>query len=240
MAKPPEIKHRVRIFAETSAEGMGPLMVQLTLMGLENIGYELIEDTISFNKKKNHDQPAEAALTEYVAEHPTFAIRDAIKHFEALGRSKAAIYTAAGVLVEKKILKKLGPGNYSAADVKHIEGPTKKEAKAGKAAKAERKKRYDISNHDLAWNFVKGRKQFKVSEMAAHFAKHKRPTKSVSGVMFNLVRENLLKGLGEGDYLVVKNNKPAEKAKPHKQAAAMNGAAPTVSPTPTNGESTNG
>lgn len=212
--KPNEITHRYRIHAETSLEDMGKVVAQLTLMGLTNVGFELIEDNISFNKKPAFETTAEEELTNYIKDNPTFAIKDAIAHFKPHGRTNSSMYTAARILCEKKVLKKLGGGNYSSMHIKAIAAP--KGIKQGQ--------HYEVMNKDLLWNAIKGRKRFTVAEMRALFASEGRPEKSVGGILFNFAQEKRIKNVGEGEYEVTKNK--IKKPKTGSPNSAQNGKAP--------------
>jgi hypothetical protein len=200
---------------------MGPLLAQLTRMGLQNIGFELITDVRSFrqNERAKHELSAEAALGEYVNEHPTFQINDAVKHFEAKGRTAGAIYTAARVLIEKGALKKLSPGNYARADVKALAAP-----KSDKTA-TDAPKRFEITGADAIWRFVKNRKSFTTKQLRALFKEQGRNEASVSPILNDMLNEKRIKHTGEpmsGEYLVLKKAtkaKPSAKKPPAKKAA---------------------
>lgn len=231
MAKPPVTRDRFRIICEADVVEMGALLAQLTRMGLQNIGFELITDVRSFrqNERAKHETSAEEALTEYVNEHPTFQVNEAIKHFEALGRTAGAIYTAARLLVEKGTLKKLSPGNYQRADVKALAAPKPKKAQ-------EAPKRFEITGADAIWRFVKTRKSFTTKQLRALFKDQGRNEASVSPILHEMLNEKRIKHTGEpnsGEYLVLKKamkTKPIAKKPPAKKAAPhLNGSvAPVV------------
>ncbi len=221
MAKAPETQDRFRIYCEAnSPEEMGVVVAQLTRMGLKNVGFEMITDVLAFKRRKQHDQTAADAFRDYVESNPTFHISDAIKHFKAEGRTSSSVYSAAGALCEKKLLKKLGGGNYSVANIKQIEGPKEPRSKVQKI-----KKNPERSGRAEILKFIGNRKSFTVKQLRALFVSQGRNGESVSPAVTDLVWDKIIKhGAERGEYLVMKNNKksPAKKAAVKK----LNGANP--------------
>jgi len=254
MAKEPTTHTKFRIFADVSAENMGPLLAALTNMGLENIGYELVTDVVTYNKRNNgikHENTAEEALQGYSIENPTFLIADAIKHFITLGRTKAAIYTAAAVLVKNGFLKKLGPGSYSVATIKAIEPPkepkstkakAKDKTKQQKAAPEKRTRsggsvpKYPVPNKVLIAKAIGQKKKFSMDDLKVCFESEHRNLKSISPILTNMIKARQIKVIGKGLYEVTsKISFKKKKDRPDNVVdSAMNG------PVEAAGETTNG
>src|SRR4051812_13278788 len=133
-----EHRDRFRIMCEAKDVEMGPIIAQLSRMGLTNVHFELITDVPMFNKKIQHEVKAEDFLRAWIENHPTFATKEAIGAFREAGRTDGSGHTALRMLVEKKVLKKLAGPNYSRSDVKAIAAgkhTTKAKAKPAKAKK---------------------------------------------------------------------------------------------------------
>lgn len=112
--------YRFRVISECEVPELGPTLVKMEQIGLKVVGHELVTDTLAFAGNKKHDVKAEDFLGEWTVEHPTFAIKDAVAHFRAAGRTPASCYHAAKVMIEKGVLKKLEGSNYARADVKAL------------------------------------------------------------------------------------------------------------------------
>jgi hypothetical protein len=123
MGKLPVLRDRFRIICEADATLMGQLLAHMTRMGVKDISYELLTDVRTFRNngpRKVHDVTAKQLVLNYLAEHPTFAIGNLMTVFKAAGRPASAAYGAVHVLVDDKVLNKLGGGNYQRADVKAL------------------------------------------------------------------------------------------------------------------------
>jgi hypothetical protein len=209
----PETFDRYRIHAETSIEQMGGVLAVLTKLGLQNIGYELITTVAdSFRRNVKHETTAEQAVIEYVKTNPTFQLSELVAHFKAEGRTKTAIYQACKILANKGALKRLSPGNYSAASVKAIEGPKKKagEIKPAKKAKPIKKPKYalnkfGISGNDEVLRWGKKRKSFTTQQVRELFVASGRMESSAYPTLNDLVNKKKIKrigGPGSGEYTV--------------------------------------
>jgi hypothetical protein len=141
MPKPPPVL-RFMLSYPIDAAHLGPRVAQLAAEGITDVRFEVIEDVKTFGKRTNHEVPSQDFLAEWVKDHPTFKAREACQYFEANGRTKGSTYPAIGILVEKKILRKLGDGNYQRTDVKHLAPPKKKE-------KSATTNRYEVTNSDF-------------------------------------------------------------------------------------------
>lgn len=229
MAKQPITQDRFRIHAETSLEQMGSVLAELTRLGLTNVGYELITDVKAWGRKA-YDTTVVDAVAEWIKEHPTFHIGEMIAD---TGRARDAIYKAVKGMVGKKLLTKLGAGNYQSADVKAIAPPKAAPVAEKKARPANTVAHYDISNKDLIWRHIKGRTRFKLAELRVLFRANNRPENSASPLMTKMAGEKLIKLVGPGEYLVLKKaikaraKKAASKPKRLTSPAELNGAAST-------------
>lgn len=225
MAKQPvEQRDRFRIFAETSSEAMGPLLAQLTRMGLENIGYELITDVVTFGTngpRKVHETTGDEFAKEWIKENPTFKAIELVDHFRASDRTPGSAYSALKNLVANGDLRKLGPGAYQRADVQAIEPP-----KAGKKATkdAASARYYEVSNFDLIKKHFFNRRRFKVIEARELFLKEGRPAKSVSSLISQMHSGGLLKQVGRGEYEPVKKKEKTKRQPALAPSPNLNGA----------------
>lgn len=232
MAKQPVTRDRYRLHAETSMEEFGSVLAELTKMGLQNIGYELITDVRSFTTnppRTAHDVKAEDFILSYIDQNPTFVIKDLIKKFRDDGRTDGAGYTGVRILVEKGVLKKLGPGNYQHTNVKSLPAPKPSAKTKPPTPKTKRGqgRRYEIGNREFLFSILGDRKKFKTSDFNDAFEKDGRPTKSISSVIAQLTSDKVFKKLGEGAYEVNdKHKKSKKKSAAPVAAASMNGATP--------------
>src|SRR5437879_2452520 len=85
---------RFRISSEIESANLGPVVAQLTKLGLLNIHFELITDVATFRQKTNHAVKSVAFLAEWVKDHPTFKALEARDHFLANGRTRGSAYPA--------------------------------------------------------------------------------------------------------------------------------------------------
>lgn len=202
MAKQPEAIDRFRIVAEASAAEMGPLLAQLTRMGLQNIGYELITDVRRFqtNGSRRHDVFGDEFALGFIKEHPTFKAAELVAYFEAAGRHKSGAYTAAKLYCENGTLVKLGAGNYRRADVKALPGP--EEAKRTRVSPAP--KYEGATNETLVRKAIRGRKKITVIAIGKMLSEAGRNGKSASPIISKLAKAKLLKLIQPGEYEVVK------------------------------------
>lgn len=196
---------------------MGPLLAQLTKMGLENIGYELITDVRRFHsngERKIFETSGIDDARAFAQAHPTFHVSALNALFEEAGRSKAAANQALTGMVGKGELVRLGSGNYKRTDVKAIEPP--KENKRGITPP------YEVSNQELILKAMKGRKKISLDGMIEMLISHGRNKKSASPIVSKLAKLKLLKQVGKGLYEVTGKQLPEPKAP--KKSATMSSA----------------
>lgn len=199
MAKQPEMRDRFRIFAETSSEAMGPLLAQLTRMGLENIGYELVTDVRRFagnGERKVHETTSEEFAVAWLKDHPTFQAKELAHHFRDSGRVQGTAYSALRELTYSGVIKKLSPGNYQRADVKAIPPPKTARGKMPP---------HEITNDALILKMIKRRKRITVVEAGAMLDEEGRNRKSASPIISRYAKAGLLKQVEPGVYDVVQS-----------------------------------
>jgi predicted transcriptional regulator of viral defense system len=197
---------------------MGFVVAELTLLGLEKIGFELIEDVPTFRQnaprkakaKATYDTTGEQVVEEYTKDNPSFSVSDLTEHFKTLGRPTQSAYGAVGVLVKAGFLRKLGKGMYQRADVVALAAPPKKPK--GKRGQGQR---YEVGNVDFLFAFVGRKTTIRVADVVQHFRENGRIDKSATAVMSTLTAKGYLKKLGQGEYEVLK--------KPPPQKQRMNG-----------------
>ncbi|WP_375791151.1 hypothetical protein ACE102_07310 [Bradyrhizobium sp. vgs-9] len=196
---------------------MGPIIAQLSRMGLTNIGFELITDIRTYNRNTPREMGSEAFALAWVDQHPTFKLAEIVAHFKADNRTPSSCYYAVKKLVEAGKLKNLGQSNYARADVKALEAPD-----------AAPEKHHDVTNKDLIWRHVRHRNKFKVADLTTLFREQDRNPKSISPQLQHLVTEKRIKALGDGEYAVLKSGATPKKDSPPKKQAApaphLNGA----------------
>jgi hypothetical protein len=232
MAKQPVESHRFRIHCEAEEEKLGRILAQLTILGVENIGYELITDIKVFGTRPQRDpnQPkAEDFASEWIKKNPTFTVADLGRHFKESGRSQANAHYIARIMTEKGRLRRLAEGHYQSTEIKHIEGPKAKPAKAekvaAKVAKAPVKKtrtrapnptpRFETTNRELIEKTIKGRKRITAVEIREVFASNGRNPHSASPIIWHMVKDKSLKQIGTGEYEVLTKKSKAPIAKNH-------------------------
>lgn len=200
---------RFRISSEIEAANLGPVIAQLTKMGLTNIHFELITDVVTFRQKTNHEIKSVEFLAGWVKDNPTFKAIEACKYFEANGRTRGSAYPALAELVEAGVLKKLDdPGHYARADVKHI-APPKKHAKTKTKviAKKANGQKYAVPNGDFILRVARRKHgRFHTADIKKAFKKDGRPPSSASPAINDLLTKKLISRIGEGLYELPKLN----------------------------------
>lgn len=216
MAKPPPVvRCRIVCTKEVDVSDVGPTMLKLSELGFDNISTDFVSDVPKFRQKTNHEVKAEDFLIDWIADHATFKAKEAVVHFEANQRAAGSCYSALRNLVERRLLKKLGEGNYSRANVKALPSP---------------KKNYDPPHPVFAMRLI-SRNHGHCSRqwMKDQFEKEGRPGASAPSALNDLVNSKQLKRVGEGQYELPKKKEKKPKAKPKAAAkVATNGAATEV------------
>ena len=207
LVKQPETRDRFIISAEVEPGRVGDLLAQLTKMGFEKIGHELITDVADYkrngavkgDKKDKKGKSVKQFVAEYIEEHPSFAINDLCLAFAAAGYSPNNAYKIAKDMVAAGSLRKLNQNNYQRADIRAIAPPAKIKvpeapAKSGKGPPRptiDLSRRYDVSNRDLMLQAVGKRKTVTTTDLRAHLAANGRPEKSASPMIFKMTGEGL-------------------------------------------------
>lgn len=222
MAKQPETIDRFRVYCDIEKPQLGDVIAELTKLGIKRIGHELITDVLSFKERKDyviHAVNAREFTREYVNNHPTFEIKELVKHFEDSGRNSAGAYQAARLLIQEGVLRKVAPGQYQSVAVKALPAPkTKVPVKAKDrpvlktrpkvkyerpAAQGKTMRYYDTSNKDFLMNLLKGRTEISASVIRDAFHRAGRPGRSASSMITQFAHMGYLKKLGEGDWKVL-------------------------------------
>lgn len=201
-----DVNERFLISCEASQEQVGGIIAHLTRLGLTNIKFDLIADVRSFSR--NAPPKDGISNTDYlrawIVEHPTFKAIEAQNYFR--NDNRPAVYPTLRALVDEGLLKKMGPGDYSRADVKHIAGPKKAKAAspAKAAAKAKVKKKqpsFEINAEEALLRIARRNHGRFTSELAKkHFEVLGRATSSVGPTIRDLMNKNLIKRGSTGSY----------------------------------------
>jgi hypothetical protein len=210
MTKAPPVQ-TFEISCEVEVHNLGPAMVALAhIEGLTVTGSKLVTTVKSFKQnspKTDHHIKAEDYLTTWMADHPTFRAREAVKHFKADGRTSGACYTALRVMSSDGRLRKLGEGMYQRPDIKALAKLPKLRDK--KAAKP--KRLHDIGGGDFALRLMsRNHGKMSSSTMKGHFEKDGRSPTGVGPVLSKLLEDKRIKRVGEGLYELTpkKTDKP--------------------------------
>jgi hypothetical protein len=157
----------------------------------------------SFAQNKRPEVSSRDFLAEWIKEHPTFRAIEAVKAFEADGRSKGACYPMLGHFIEQRLLKKTGPGEYARTDIK---------AALKKKQKKKTNKHYDVPNSDFLLRAARrNHGRFTSASIKKLFEADKRPVTGVGPTINRLRQDGLVKQLGDGAYeLTARANKPAK------------------------------
>jgi len=211
---------RFRLSCEVAVSDLGPIIAQLTKMGLTNINFELMTDVLAFAEKVKHDVRSPDHLKAWTEDHPTFKAIDAVNHFRNTGRGNgSAAYPALAELVEAGVLKKLGSGNYARADVKHIAAP-KKEAKP----KGDTQNRYTVPHTGLIMRLIKRKHGHITTEQIKDgFEKDGRPRASASPAIKDCLDKKLIKRVADGEYEMIETPAPKNGNGATQVAEATNG-----------------
>jgi predicted transcriptional regulator of viral defense system len=172
-------------------ELLGETMAALTKLGFDDVDFELVTTVKTFRNNNAHGSTSDLLL-DWIKDHPTFKAIEAVKHFETNGHTRASAYPAMGVLVEKGVLKKLGEGMYSRADVKHLEPPRKSRTK---------KKVFEKTGKEVILALARrSHGRFTSAKIVELFLEQKRARNSVSTSIDALMKQKLVKRVGEGSY----------------------------------------
>ncbi len=216
MPKPPPVEY-FECICRMPVLTAGPIMAQLSKMeGLDVSAPHLVTEIKTFRQNAVNTHPQVSSrdyLLEWIKDHPTFRAKEAVAHFNADGRSKNSAYPVLSAAVEEGILKKLGPGEYSRADVKHLPAPKK--------AKKQVQVRRDVDHPTfLLRNASRNHGRFNTSWMKAQFEKDGRKAGNVSPTIAKLMKLKQIKRVGDSEYVLM-----SKATAPKKQAVKTNGAA---------------
>jgi hypothetical protein len=240
MAKQVETRNRFRIYAEVESEELGPRLVQLASLGLQNIGHDLITDVITFKgngERKAHDTTGDVFAAAWVAEHPTFRALELVQHFRDAERTPGSAYTALRNMVAQDIVVKTAPGMYRRADVRELEAPKEKPSQRGKHSKP----KHEVTNLDFLRSAMKGRKRITSAELRTLFEEDGRNALSITPIIAKMRAAKQINVISPGVYEMKKppgKDPTKEKDRLRKQAerdaakaARLNGATPSTTET---------
>lgn len=228
-AKQPVESHRFKIHCEAESEKLGHILAQLTVLGVENIGYELVTDIRTFGTRPKRDPAlpkAEDFASEWIKKNPTFMVAELGRYFRESGRPQGNANYIVRIMTEKGRLRKLAEGHYQSTEIKHIEGPkTKKPAKAAAAAKGapEIKRRtrppnptprFETTNRQLIEKSIRSKHRFTAAQIKQVFIDAKRNPHSASPILWHLAKEKVIRIVSPGEYEVL-NRPKAPIAKNH-------------------------
>jgi hypothetical protein len=206
-----ETVERFNIIAEADTpEMMGRGIAALTREGFSKIRYELVTDVLAYKNKPTHEISTAEFLASWIKDHVHFKAIEAVKAFRADGRGSGNVaYPALGDMVEKGILKKVGPGEYARADQKALPAPEKN--KANKANKAS-PKHFDKSATEMILSLMRrnhGRSN--AAKLTEIFAAQGRARGSVSSAIDKLIKHKMIKRTESGSYLLLAKGQTARK-----------------------------
>jgi hypothetical protein len=211
MAKEPETVDHFRLtINRLTPQQLGVVIADLAKREIFDIRPELITDVVTFNRKTSHAVKAEDFLIDWMADHPEFRARDAIAHFREAGRTDGSGHTALRVLCEKKLLRKLGEGRYSAIAVKH----QPKGLKAARKAAA-KQTRHEVDHRTFILRTAsRNHSRFNTAWMKKQFTADGRKWAAVSPTIAALLKRKLIKRVAESEYVLLEKAKKAAKKKP--------------------------
>lgn len=218
MPKPPPIEYFM-LRAPTPKPLLGDAVAALTKLGLTEINFDLIADVPAYKSRNNPEISSIEYLRTWIADHPTFRANNAVKHFLADGRTKGNAYPALSALVNEGVLKKLAPGQYSRADIKHLANPKKKDKEKPKP------KEHDTSHPDFVLRAARrNHGRFNTAWMKRAFERDGRTPAATSPTLSSMLTKKLIKRVGEGEYVLAEAKpKPNGKLDTPVAAEASNG-----------------
>lgn len=151
----PETIERFILHVPVTAEQLGPAVVALSRIGLDNLRHEPVTDvvTLALPAPKPHAKHAKTKLDRREVSHSSFILRQASrnhgrfntawmkKQFEKDGRKWGAVSPTIAPLLKQKLLKRVGEGEYVLMVMKDKgdgAGYVFEEATHGKTRKAKR------------------------------------------------------------------------------------------------------
>jgi len=220
MPKPPPVEY-FECVCRMPVLTAGPIMAMLTkIEGLDVSAPHLVSEIKAYSRNtavtgSNPEMGTKGFLAEWSKANPTFKAIDAVKAIRADGRGNGtAAYPALNALVEDGTFKKLAPGQYSRADVKHLPSP---KAKAAKKAK----RKNDVSNAEFTRRAM-SRAHGRISSAALKrlFENDGRPTSGTGPTLTKMREGGVVKQVGEGMYELTARGKGKPASKPKVNGAA--------------------
>jgi hypothetical protein len=210
MPSPPPAES-FRVTTTVPKELLGEAIAALTKLGLNDVAFDLVTDVRTY--AKNPPGISTGVIEKWVEDHPTFRALDVVKHFRETGRGNGtAAYPALAILVEKGFLKKLSPGNYARADIKHLAAPKKAAPKPGKHDPQDRR---EIDHREFVLKLARrNHGRFNTPWLKREFEKDARKASAVSPTLARLLHLKKIKRVGEGEYVLLNKAVTRKKPKP--------------------------
>lgn len=200
--EPPVIETFSFTFHNVPKEQIGDLHAFGSRLGLNDHEVVLVENVLNYKKRGGAN---EIKSTDYIMkwseEHVHFKAIDAVNAFIADGRSKTAAYPAIATLVEKDLLKKVGPGEYARADQKVLPAPAKEKKEKQKKEKPKREhKVFDKTGSEVILSYARrNHGRLNSTKLLEIFDKEGRARNSVSASLDKLLKQKMIKRVGDGN-----------------------------------------
>jgi hypothetical protein len=136
----PEVSRRIRMHFDVEKDQVGGMLEFLTVAGMQNIGYELIEDVATFRRNRHNDggqqkgsrrkfrQTGLRVLLRMLANGKPVPIAQMQKRFEKDGRARASCSALLDGLMKQNVVKRVAHGEYQlikkGAALKALPAPT--------------------------------------------------------------------------------------------------------------------
>jgi hypothetical protein len=236
MAKPPP--EPIEDFSITAhhvtKEKVGEVYAALTKLGLNDIETNLVTHVPKFMMKP--EVASGDFIMKWTEDNPSFKAIDVVKAFEADGRGRSAAYPALAVLVEKRFLKKVGPGQYARADQKALPAPKKEKQEKTQKKAIDRR---EVNHREFILRTAsRNHGRFNTAWMKTQFEKDKRKPGAVSPSIDDLIKHKRLKRVASGEYVLMNKAQTERKKQTIAEKKTNGNGAPVVESTQT--EVTNG
>jgi hypothetical protein len=190
-------------FHSVPKDKVGDLHALGARLGLNDHEVVLVENVHSYAKKNSHEIKSTDFLMTWIVDHPTFKAIEAVEAFRADGRGNGTTaYPALSTLVEQKILKKVGQGEYARADQKALPPPKKEK-------KEKKREQHVFGKPGTAVILSYARRnhgRFNNAKLHEVFEKEGRAKNSVSASIAKLLDSKLIKRVGaegSGSYVLL-------------------------------------
>jgi hypothetical protein len=119
-----EVSRRIRMHFDVEKDQVGGMLEFLTVAGMQNIGYELIEDVATFRRNRHKDggqqegsrrkfrQTGLRVLLRMLANGKPVPLAQMQKRFEKDGRARASCSALLDGLLKQNVVKRVAHGEY--------------------------------------------------------------------------------------------------------------------------------